>query len=311
MDVRVILMGSPEFAVPSLKALAEQYRVVLVVTQPDRRKGRGQKHGVSPVKSAALALGLEVWQPATLRTPEAIQQLRAARPDVYVTAAVGHILTPAALSIPQYGCLNVHASLLPRWRGAAPVSAAILNGDSETGITLLKTDSGVDTGPILAQVRCPIESDDTTGTLTRRLSRLGADLLIETLPRWLAGEITPRAQPAAGVTISRRLQKSDGAIDWRQPAAVIERMIRAYRPWPGTYTTYQGKRLSVLRARAIPDWANQDRPGRVISVNREAAVVTGQGVLVLDEIQLAGKRAMSPDAFCRGQRAFIGATLGG
>jgi methionyl-tRNA formyltransferase len=283
---------------------------ILVVTQPDRKQGRGQKKSFSPVKQAALELGLEIWQPATLRNSQAIQRLRAFQPDVYVTAAIGHMLTSQVLAIPGYGCLNVHASLLPRWRGASPVTAAILHGDAETGITIMKTVRDLDSGPILAQARCTIHPDDTTATLFERLSHLGADLLGETLSRWLAGEIVLQPQPQQGVTYCRRLQKRDGLIDWHRSAVAIERMIRAYIPWPGTYTTFQGKTLKILDARVLADFSGKEQPGRVIAVNKDAAVVTGQGALLLHEIQLAGKRAMAPDAFCRGQCEFIGSILG-
>lgn len=316
MVARIVFMGTPEFAVPSLKILCETDSTILVVTQPDRKKGRGQKAGVSPVKQAALAFGREIWQPLTLRSSDAIQRLRAFQPDIYVTAAFGQILTSRVLEIPQYGCLNVHASLLPRWRGAAPVSAAILQGDAESGVTIVKTVQKLDSGPILAQARCPIRPDDTTPTLTRRLAYLGADLLGETLPRWLAQQITPYPQPEEGVTFCPSLQKEDGLIDWSQPAIVIERMIRAYEPWPGTYTTYAGKTLKILDAQVLPDRPgreaprNGEAPGSVIMVDQNIAVATGQGVLLLRQVQLAGKQPMSPDIFCLGQNEFVGARLG-
>jgi methionyl-tRNA formyltransferase len=186
---RVVFMGTPEYAIPSLRVLVQEHQVVLVVTQPDRRQGRGRKLAYSPVKAYALQHDLPVWQPSTLRRPEATERLQEAGADLYVTAAIGLLLPPAILALPPHGCLNVHASLLPRWRGAAPIPAAILHGDGETGVTLMQTDEGLDTGPIVAQARCPIRPDDTTETLTPRLAELGADLLSDTLPRWLAGQI--------------------------------------------------------------------------------------------------------------------------
>ena len=306
---RVIFMGTPQFAVPSLEVLCAQHQVVWVITQPDRKRGRGQKVSFSPVKEAALMRRLPIWQPKTLRTPEAVQRLRETQADLYVTAAIGHILTTEILALPPYGCLNVHASLLPRWRGATPVSAAILHGDAETGATLMRMDEGVDTGPILAQIRCPIRPDDTTETLSERLARLGAELLAATLPQWLAGEIDPRPQPQEGITFSRRLRKQDGRIDWRRPAVAIERMIRAYIPWPGTYTTYRNQKLDILRARALSTWSGKEPPGRVIALDQGVAVAAGQGALLLEEIQLAGRRPMFSDAFCRGQRGFVGSDL--
>ena len=307
---RVLFMGTPDYAVPSLEALAAHHRVVLVVTQPDRRQGRGRKLQAPPVKEVAQGLSLPVWQPQTLRAPEAVDRLRASPAEVYVTAAIGFILPPEVLALPTRGCLNVHASLLPRWRGAAPVSAAILHGDAETGVTLMQTDEGLDTGPIVAQARCAIRGDDTTETLTPRLARLGADLLIDALPRWVAGEMTAQPQPQEGITFSGRIKKQDGRIDWQQPALHIERMLRAYTPWPGTFTTYRGQTLKVLQAQALPDWRGDLPPGTVISLAPDkVAVTTGRGALVLREMQLAGKRAQEPTAFCCGYQDFVGSAL--
>jgi methionyl-tRNA formyltransferase len=309
--VKVVFMGTPQYAIPSLEALDAHHQVTLVVTQPDRRRGRGRKISHSPVKAFALEHDLPIWQPRTLRTGEAVERLREARADVYVTAAIGLILTADVLALPPHGCINVHASLLPRWRGAAPVSAAILHGDAETGITLMRTDVGLDTGPILAQARCPVRPDDTTATLTPRLALLGANLLTETLPRWLSGQVVPRPQPGEGITYAPRLKKADGRIDWQQPADHIERLVRAYTPWPGTYTIFGEQSLKILRARALYDWRGAETPGRVIALaDKQIAVVTGKGALVLQEIQLAGKRAMPPDVFCRGYGDFVGSTLG-
>ena len=316
---KVVLMGSPEYAIPTLAALHAQHQVVLVVTQPDRRQGRGRKLSAPPVKVQALELGLPVWQPTTLRSADAAARLRETGADVYVTAAIGLLLPKTVLALPPHGTLNLHASLLPRWRGAAPVAQAILHGDAETGVTLMRTDPGIDTGPILAQVRCPIRADDTTAALTERLAQQGADLLVETLPRWLAGQIEPQPQPAEGVTYAPRLTKDDGRIDWTLPAEQIARMLRAYTPWPGAYTAYQGKRLRLLRANALPatsidasfDASIEEPPGTVFTLaGGQIAVATGQGALALHELQLAGKKAQPIEVFLRGQRAFVGATLG-
>lgn len=307
----VVFMGTPQYAIPSLEALFAHHQVVLVVTQPDRKRGRGRKVILSPAKAFALAHNVPVWQPQTLRGAEAVERLRATGADVYVTAAIGLLLPASVLALPPHGCVNVHASLLPRWRGAAPVSTAILHGDAETGVTLMRTDEGLDTGPILAQVRCPLRPDDTTANLTPRLAQLGADLLVDTLPRLLSGQIAPRPQPEGGVTIAPRLTKADGRIDWRQPAVHIERMVRAYSPWPGAYTNHRGQQLKILRARPFPDWQGTEAPGKVVSLaGQRLAVVAGEGAILLDEIQLAGKRPMSPDAFCRGCSDFVGAVLG-
>lgn len=308
---KVVLMGSPEYAIPSLLALHAEHQVVLVVTQPDRRQGRGRRLSAPPAKEKALELGLPVWQPTTLRSPDAVARLRATGADVFVTAAIGLLLPKEVLALPPHGTLNLHASLLPRWRGAAPVAMAILHGDAETGVTLMQTDEGLDTGPILAQVRCRIRPDDTTATLTERLAHQAAALLIETLPRWLAGEIVPRPQPQEGVTDAERLTKADGRIDWTQSADQIERMVRAYTPWPGAYTRYQGKRLRILQASTRSEWDGDKRPGTVIDLAGDpVAVATGQGALALQELQLAGKKAMPIEVFVRGQREFIGSRLG-
>ena len=308
---RIVFMGTPEYATASLHALVERHEVVLVVTQPDRRQGRGRTVTYSPVKAYALQHDLPIWQPPTLRKPEAVERLRETGADLYVTAAIGLILPAEVLALPPHGCLNVHASLLPRWRGAAPIAAAILHGDDETGVTLMQTDEGLDTGPIVAQARCPIRPDDTTERLTPRLAQLGADLLAGTLPGWLGGEIEPQPQPEGGVTYAPRLSKRDGQIDWQQLALHIERTIRAYTPWPGTYTTYEGQRLLVLQAHALPEWQGPGEPGQVISLPDERiAIVSGHGALHVLEIQQAGRNPTSPQAFVQGHRDLLGSTLG-
>ncbi len=305
---RVIFMGTPEFSVPSLAALVEDgYQVVGVVTQTDRPAGRGRKVTQSPVKRYALAHGLKVLQPTTLRKPEPVAELAALEPDLIVVAAYGKILPPEVLALPTKGCINVHASLLPRHRGASPIAAAILAGDTVTGSTIMLMDEGMDTGPILAQATMPIRPDDTAGTLGERLARQGAELLSATLPMWLAGEIEPQPQPEEGVTICRLIRKEHGRIDWTRPAVEIERMVRAYQPWPGAYTFWQGRLLKVLRAHVAEGDAE---PGLVVPWEEGAAVGTGQGLLVLDEVQLAGRRALPIADFLRGQRAILGVRLG-
>ncbi len=309
MNLRVVFMGTPDFAVPTLRRLLEQYTVVGVVTRPDKPKGRSKTPVPSPVKVVAQEAGVPVFQPRTLRTPEAQAVIREWHPDVIVVAAFGLILPPEVLRIPPHGCVNVHASLLPRWRGAAPVAAAILAGDTETGVTIMLMDEGVDTGPILAQAREPIRPDDTTETLSRRLAVLGADLLAETLPRWVRGEITPQPQDDAQATYAPMLRKADGWIDWREPAVLIERKVRAYQPWPTAMTRWRGKVLKILRARPEPDIRREEPPGTVVVWDDGAAVVTGEGLLVLLEVQLEGKRALDIAAFLRGARGFIGSQL--
>lgn len=319
--MRAIFMGTPAFAVPTLQRLIDMpdADVVAVVTQPDRRAGRGRRVQMSPVKELALEHGLPVLQPHTLRTPEAVAELASFRPDVAVVAAFGQILRPNVLNLPPLGCLNVHASLLPRWRGAAPIAAALLAGDEETGATIMRMDAGLDTGPILAQAAVLIRDKDTAVTLEHRLAERGADLLAETLPRWARGEIQalPQPEPAAGVTYAPQIRKEDGRVDWTLPAVELWRRWRAYQPWPGLYTDCQGCNLKLVRVRPLPDWHGNAPPGRVIFVWEgvhtcsalRVAVATGEGALLLEEVQLAGKRAMSTEDFCRGQRDFVGTHL--
>jgi methionyl-tRNA formyltransferase len=307
---QIVFMGSPKFAVPSLEALVTSHDVVGVVTQPDRPAGRGGTLRRPPVKVAAQAYGLPVFQPPTLRSPEALAQLRAWEPTLIVVAAFGQILTYDVLELPPYGCLNVHPSLLPRWRGPAPVPAAIMAGDEITGVTIMKLDPGVDTGPILSQREEPVRPTDTAATLLTRLSHAGAELLVETIPPYLAGELAPRPQPETGVIYSQELEKEDGRLDWNQPAIELDRQIRAVTPWPGAFTTWKGRRLKVLAATPLPDHETGGLPGTVVTVGRGAGVVTGRGVLQLLEVQRAGKRALPIRDFLNGYQDFVGSRLG-
>jgi len=314
---RIIFMGTPVFALPTLKALVDNYSVVGVVTQPDRPVGRGRSHSPPPVKELALEHALPVFQPESLRSPAAVARLRDWAADVIVTVATGHILTPEVLDLPTRGTLNIHASLLPRWRGAAPIQAALLAGDSETGVTIMCTDEGLDTGPILSQKALPIPSRETAASLHDKLSQLGADLLLETLPRWLSGELTPRPQPATGVTLAQQIRKEDGLIHWERTALEIDRQVRAYTPWPGAFTFWRKERLKVIMALPLtppgvpPNGGEKGgEPGSVIEIDGLPAVVSGKGLLRLDQVQLAGKRALSGVEFTRGRPDFIGAKLG-
>ncbi len=306
---RIIFMGTPEFAVPVLDALTRtRHEIVGVFTQQDKPAGRGGKLQASPVKQLAQTRNLPIHQPKTLRNAEAIALLRDLAPDVIIVAAYGLILPPNVLAIPPHGCINTHASLLPRHRGAAPIPAAILVGDSETGITLMQMDEGIDTGPILAQRAIPIADDDTTGTLTAKLARLAADLLIEQLPRILAGEIVPQPQDESRATLTKTIRKEDGLTAWTQPAIEIARRVRAFNPWPSAFTFWNGAQLKILRA--DPSAGKIDaQPGRVMKVQDKIAVATGDGALILREVQLAGKRAMTIEEFVRGQRNFVGVVL--
>ena len=253
MSIRIVFMGSPDFALPSLSALAaaRNYQVVGVVTQPDRASGRGRELKAPPVKTLALELNIPVMQPEKLRAPDAMDQLRAWNPDLIVVAAFGQILKKDVLDLPRYGCINVHASLLPRWRGAAPINAAILHGDEETGVTIMQMDVGLDTGPMLAAKSIRIRRDDTAGSVFQALSTLGADLLIETLPEYFSGNLKPVPQPAEGATYAPMLKKEDGLLDFTRPAVELERRVRAMNPWPGAWFEWNGNPLKVLRASTV------------------------------------------------------------
>jgi len=300
--MRVVFMGSPEFSVPSLQVLARAHLVVGVVTQPDRPAGRGRALTPPPVKAAALALGLHVFQPARLRAADATQVLADWAPDLIVVAAFGQILRESILGLPRFGCLNVHASLLPRWRGASPIQAAVRAGDSVTGITIMQMDAGMDTGAILAQTSVPIDDTDTGGTLTARLAPLGAGLLIETLPAFLEGKITPAPQDEALVTLAPPLKKEDGRLNFNLRAEELERQIRAYDPWPGTFLEWEARRIAVLRGRAAS--APGIAAGGLTRLGVMPAVGTSDGALVLELVRPAGRQTISGEDFLRGAPAF-------
>ena len=322
MSLRVVFMGSPAFAVPSLEGLLEAgYEVALVLAQPDRPAGRGRQPTPPPVAAFARERGLPLFQPPSLRPPEAFAQVREAAPDVIVVAAYGLILRREVLDLPRLGCLNVHASLLPRHRGAAPISAAVLAGDAETGICIMQMEVGLDTGPVLASARTPIGPTDDTPTLTDRLALLGRDLLVATLPRWAAGEIIPAPQDDSLATYAPKITREDARLDWTLSAVEVDRRVRAYRGWPDAFTTWQGKQVKVLAGRVDltppPPLSGAERgeSGRVMLIpdsgTQRPAVVTGDGLLVLDTVALEGKRASDGADFVRGYRAFVGADLGG
>jgi len=312
MSVNIVFSGTPNFAIPTLQALvaAPWANVIGVVTRPDRPAGRGRQLTPPPVKRVAVEYALPVFQPESLRDPQATAHLAAWEPDVIVVVASGYLLPQHVLDIPPKGCINVHASLLPRWRGAAPIAAAIRAGDAVTGVTVMRMDAGLDTGPILAQRSTPIHADDTRGSLHDRLAQIGADLLVETLPAFLNGELQPRPQPDEGATYAPPLQKEDGRLDWTQPADVLDRQVRAVTPWPGAFTTWQGQRLKIVRATPVPHWRGEAPPGTVIRLDDGYAVATGEGALRLEAVQLAGKRPMDVATFLCGQRDCLGSRLG-
>ncbi|MFC2023385.1 methionyl-tRNA formyltransferase [Chloroflexota bacterium] len=307
--MRIVFMGTPSFAVPTLEALADHWPLVGVVTQPDRRAGRGRTLVASPVKEAALERGLALYQPETLRTSEALKRLALWQPDLIVVAAFGQILRKPVLTLPRLGCLNVHASLLPHYRGASPISAVLLAGEAMTGASIMLMDEGMDTGPVLAQTELSIAPDDTTGSLTAKLSQLGAELLSSTLPGWIDGQIVAQPQDDARASYCSPLRKVDGRLDWTQAAEQLARQVRAYDPWPGTYTYWNGKRLNVLGVRSHPQCRAEGSTGNVISFQDGIAVITAQGVLELLEVQLAGRKPMSAGLFARGQRDLVGSRL--
>jgi methionyl-tRNA formyltransferase len=306
--IRLVFMGSPDFAVPALETLFHHsmggapYTVVGVVTQPDRPAGRARTLFPPPVKAAAERLDLPILQPEKIRTPESMDQLRAWSPDVIVVVAFGQILRPDLLALPRFGCINVHGSLLPRWRGAAPIQAAILSGDDQTGITIMKMDAGIDTGPMLSQRSIPIDPQDTGGTLFVKMAPLGADLLVETLPRYLSGEVQPVPQPEEGVTYAKMLKKEDGLLDFSQPAAALERQVLAFSPWPGTYLLYGEGQLKVHHSIVV---AGKCSPGEHTVFQGLPAVGTSDGLLVLDMVQPSGRKVMSGKDFLFGARDWV------
>ncbi len=311
--MRVVFMGSPEFALPSLRRLIEsEYEIVGVFTQPDRPAGRGRTLAPPPVKELARAHGLPVFQPASVSSADAVVQLRELAPDVGVIAAYGQILRRAVLDVPPHGILNVHASLLPRWRGAAPVPAAILAGDARTGATIMRVVRALDAGPILDSVALDIAPNDTTATLLNRVADAGADLLVDVLPRWAAGEIAAREQDEALATYAPQIRKTDALIDWeRDTVDLVCRKVRAYDPWPVAYSYLNGGPLRILRALPV-DVQAAASPGtivRVDDVRAGFAVVAANGLVDIAMVQAAGGRAMSAADFLRGHPEIIGKRL--
>jgi methionyl-tRNA formyltransferase len=297
--MRVVFAGTPEFAAVALQAiLAAGHFVPLVLTQPDRPAGRGMAMQASAVKRLALQHGLALHQPASLKAEEARLPILEARPDVMVVAAYGLILPQAVLDIPRLGCLNIHASLLPRWRGAAPIQRALLAGDAETGVTIMRMDAGLDTGPMLLRESLPIEASDTAGTLHDKLAVLGARLIVEALGRLGRGELAGEAQPAEGVTYAVKLDKAEAALDWRLPAAQLDRAVRAFNPFPGATAQIDGQLIKVWRAEPV---AAGGEAGRILAVGSEGiAVACGAGALRLTELQKAGGRRLKAADFLRG-----------
>ena len=308
--MRIIFLGSPAFALPTLQALIDSpHEIIAVVTQPDRPAGRGHAPTPPPVKTLALANQLRVLQPERVGELEVVEQLRTLEPDVAIVAAYGQILRQRFLDLPKRGLLNVHASLLPRHRGASPIVAAILAGDAVTGVTIMEVVRALDAGPMVAKVEVPIVESDTAGSLEARLAEAGAQKLIEVLEPWASGEITPEMQDESLATYAPMLKREDALIDWSRPAVEIWRQVRAFNPWPVAYTTWEGEQLRILEASPL-DGNSGESIGTVVPDRDGFAVQTGEGLLVVSWLQLAGKRALPADVFLRGQRGFIGAHLG-
>ena len=312
---RILFMGTPAFALPTLRMLHESgpangWEVISVVTQPDRKTGRGKKVIAGAVKTYAAKQNIPVLQPASLRKdPAAVDALRALAADLFVVAAYGLILPPAVLALPAFGAINIHASILPAYRGASPIATALLDGCEETGVSIMLMDEGMDTGPVLTQVREPIAPDATTATLSARLGEAGATALRQTIPGWLAGDVAPvdQTELPGEASICRLIKKSDGLIDWSDPAARIERMTRAYAPWPSAFTRWRGEPFKILSAAVV---AGRAKPGRVVATQAGAAVGTGRDLLLLRTVQPAGKRPMDVASLVNGAPAFLEARLG-
>jgi methionyl-tRNA formyltransferase len=298
--------GTPDFAVPALNRLAARHKICVVFTQPDRPAGRGQTLHVSAVKRRALELGIAVHQPATFKAPEALKMLQAAGVDALVVVAYGLILPSLALNIPKWGCLNIHASLLPRWRGAAPIQRALLAGDPVTGVTIMRMEAGLDTGPMLNSRPLKIAEADTAKTLHDRLATLGAELIDETLDALSQGKVREAVQPAMGVTYAAKIDKSEALIQWPQSALHISRQIRAFNPWPIAETRFNGEQLRIWEAEPIESPAVSSTampPGSVLSATDEGIdVVCGTGILRIQRVQLSGRKPLPAEEFVRGQR---------
>ncbi len=315
--MRIIFMGTSELSVIILEALVEAgYEIVDVYTRADKPAGRGRKPTPPPVKEACLRLGLPVYQPATLRNPEEVERVKGLKPDLAVLAAYGRLIPAEMLDIPPLAWLNVHPSLLPRYRGPSPIIAPILEGDRETGVTIFVLEEAMDTGPILAQRSVPVSSEDTGETLSQKLARLGAELLLEAIPRWAKGETEPQPQDHSQATYTHIIKKEEGRIDWSRSAVELWRQVRAFQPWPGAYTTWKGRLVKILACEPILSPVDGE-PGRVLLVpdTRHAgaslpAVQTGQGLLVLRTVQLEGRRALGAVEFVRGERDFTVSRLG-
>ena len=311
-DANVVFMGTPELAAEVLRAILDAgYNVTGVVTQPDRAKGRKKTPVMCPVKELAVREGLRIFQPQKVRLPEAVEEVRSMEPDVIVVAAFGQILPKSLLDIPKFGCINVHASLLPEYRGAAPIQQAILDGKEETGVTIMRMDEGLDTGDMISKRTVSISGEDTGGSLTEKLSKAGAELLVETLPGILNGEAVCTPQPACpDMPYVRTIKKEQGRIDWKEDADSICRKVRAYSPWPSAFTEIDGNPFKIWRAHTGQSFG-EGKPGEIaFDAEGHMAVRTGKGMLYPDEVQIAGKKRMPVSDFLRGYKVSPGSMMG-
>ena len=309
--MRVIFMGTPDFAVGTLQALLQsEHEVVAVVTQPDKPKGRGKAMQFTPVKEVAAEAGIPVLQPKKVREEAVVEELRSYHPDVIVVVAFGQLIPKSILEMPKYGCVNVHASLLPKYRGAAPIQWAVIDGEEKSGVTTMQMDEGLDTGDMLAKAIVPLDEKETGGSLFDKLSEAGGRLCVETLAKLEKGEITPEKQGESPTAYASMLDKKMGNIDWNKSAVVIERLVRGLNPWPSAYTHLDGKTLKIWACDVLPQSASKGESGEILEVTKDAIhVQTGDGILVLREIQLAGKARMDAGAFLRGYKVVPGTVL--
>ena len=309
--MRIVFMGTPDFSVPTLEALiSSRHEVVGVVTQPDKPKGRGNAIQMSPVKECALQHEIPVYQPVRAREESFVEQMRVLKPDVMVVIAFGQILSQELLDLPKFGCVNIHASLLPKYRGVAPIQWAVIDGEKESGVTIMQMDEGLDTGDMLAKAIVPLDGKETGGSLFDKLSEAGGRLCVETLAKLEKGEITPEKQGESPTAYASMLDKKMGNIDWNKSAVVIERLVRGLNPWPSAYTHLDGKTLKIWACDVLPQSASKGESGEILEVTKDAIhVQTGDGILVLREIQLAGKARMDAGAFLRGYKVVPGTVL--
>ncbi|MDD5342691.1 MAG: methionyl-tRNA formyltransferase [Patescibacteria group bacterium] len=306
---RIIFFGTPEIAVPFLVALVKsKFNIIAVVTQPDRPAGRNNVLTPSPVKSIALSHRLPVLQFSTLKSVEVFNSLKSLKPDLFIVMAFGLLFPQKILDLTPLGCLNIHPSLLPKYRGASPIQSQILSGEKLSGLTIMKMDAGLDSGPVLEIMEFPLDNFETSITLTQKITKLGPDFLIETLKNYLDGKIIARPQDKSQATITKIIEKADGRIDWSKPVEEIERQIRAYQPWPGSYTFWDNLKIEIIKA-SVADIPTTEKSGTVIQKDADVYIATGKNILRIEELKPASKKTMAVVDFVRGHPNFIGSSL--